>query len=81
MTSKNFQLQYGVNFNDDAKRTATFAVVAADASGLVANMVKVHTFSVTGKQAGLAAKGEKMLKEWAKANGRDVANYKVMMSL
>jgi hypothetical protein len=78
MTSTNFQLQYGVNFNDNAKRTATFAVVAANASGLVASMVKFHTFSVTGKQAKLAAKGEQGLTEWAKANGLNVSDYKVV---
>lgn len=78
MKSQAFQEQYGVNFHDNAKRTATFAVVAANASGLVANMTKVHTFSVTGKQAKLASKGEQGLAEWAKANGLNVADYKVI---
>lgn len=78
MTSTNFQLQYGVNFNDNAKRTGNFAVVSATASGMVKDMEKFHTFSITGKQAGLAAKAEKALGEWAKANGLNVADYAVV---
>lgn len=81
MTSKHFQLSYGVNFNDDAKRTATFHVVPANESGLVANMTKIHTFAVTGKQAKLADKGEKMAQEWCKAQGLNAEQYKVVMAL
>lgn len=79
MKSKSFQLQYGVNFHDDAKRTATFAIVPAGESGIVANMTKVHTFNVKGKQAKLADKGEKLMSEWCKAQGLNDADYQCIM--
>jgi hypothetical protein len=79
MKSQSFQEQYGVNFHDNAKRTATFAIVPAGESGLVANMTKVHTFAVTGKQARLAAKGEKMFQEWCQTQGYAAENYKCLL--
>lgn len=79
--SKLSQLQYGVNYHDDRRAAVTYMIVTADQSGLVKEMTPSHTFSLTGKQAGLPKRAERYFREWCKESGVDADGYKILMQM